>query len=142
MKRLAVAAALVAFATSVAIAGPIEDRQAIMKGVAAATKAGVGLAKGETPFDDAKAKQVMQAYVDAAAKMPALFPAGSETGDDTTASPKIWEDMAGFTAAFEKFGKDATAGLAATDQASFGKAMGDVTKNCASCHAAYRIKKG
>ena len=87
MKRLAAAAALVAVATTLAWAGPIEDRQAVMKGVAGATKTAVGMAKGETPYDDAKAKQVLQVYVDAAAKMPTLFPPGSDKGE-TTASPK------------------------------------------------------
>ena len=142
-KRLATAVAFVAFATTVAFAGPIEDRQAIMKGVAGATKTAVGMAKGETPYDDAKAKQVFQVYVDAAEKMPDLFPAGTEKGNDTTASPKIWDDMSGFKAAFAKFGADSQAAMAAsTDQASFGKALGGVTKHCGSCHESFRVKKG
>jgi cytochrome c556 len=142
-KRLATAAALVAFTTTVAFAGPIEDRQAIMKGVAGATKTAVGMAKGETPYDDAKAKQVFQVYIDAAAKMPTLFPAGTETGADTTASPKIWDDMTTFKAGFAKFGADAEAAMTtAVDQASFGKALGGVTKNCGTCHETFRIKKG
>lgn len=142
MKRLAAAAALVAIATTLAWAGPIEDRQAVMKGVAGATKTAVGMAKGETPYDDAKAKQVLQVYVDAAAKMPTLFPPGSDKGE-TTASPKIWEDMAGFKAGFEKLGADAHAAMTSvTDQASFGKALGTITKNCGTCHETYRIKKG
>jgi cytochrome c556 len=141
-KRLATAASLVALATTVAFAGPVEDRQAIMKGVAAATKTAVGMAKGETPYDDAKAKQVFQVYVNAAAKMPTLFPAGTDKGE-TTASPKIWDDMTTFKAGFAKLGTDAEAAMAASvDQASFGKALGVVTKNCGTCHETFRIKKG
>ena len=28
------------------------------------------------------------------------------------------------------------------DQASFGKALGGITKNCGTCHETFRIKKG
>jgi len=113
-----------------------------MKSVATATKEASAYAKGTTPFDAAKAKALLQVYVDAAAKMPTLFPDDSKTGGDTTAAPKIWEDMAGFKAAFAKFSADATAGMAATDTASFAAAFGKVTGNCQSCHEVYRVKKG
>ena len=142
MKRFVASAVLVvSFGVATAFAGPIEDRQAIMKGVANATKAASAIAKGETPFDAAKAKELLKVYVDAAAKMPALFPEDSKTGGDTSAAPKIWEDMAGFKAGFAKLSADATAAEAATDQASFAKAFGTVAGNCKSCHEAYRIKK-
>ena len=141
MNRLSVIAGLVCLGVSVAWAGPIDDRQAIMKGIAAATKKGAAMAKGEVPFDAAQAKAILQVYIDGAAKMPTLFPEDSKTGGDTSASPKIWEDMAGFKAAFAKFAADAQAGLSASDTASFAKAFGAVTGNCASCHQTYRIKK-
>ena len=146
MKRIAIAAALASFCVSVAYAGPIEDRQALMKGIAAATKSAAGYAKGETPFDAAKVKALLQVYVDGAAKLPTLFPDDSKTGgssnDPTTASPKIWEDMAGFKTTAAKLSADATAAMAATDTASFAKAFGTVTSNCNACHGTYRVKKG
>jgi cytochrome c556 len=145
MKRLVIAAALLAIGASAASAGAIEDRQALMKQIAATTKTAAGYAKGDTPFDAAKVKALLQVYVDDAAKLPTLFPEDSKTGgtDPTTASPKIWEDMAGFKAHAEKLDADAKASLASTgDQASFAKAFGDVTKNCGACHGVYRIKKG
>ncbi|MDQ0392353.1 c-type cytochrome [Labrys monachus] len=144
MKRFAIAAALVSFGVSVAFAGPIEDRQALMKGIAGATKEAAGYAKGTTPFDAAKVKALLQVYVDGAAKLPTLFPEDSKTGgtDPTTASPKIWEDMAGFKAHADKLGADATAAMAATDQASFAKAFGVIASNCNACHGVYRVKKG
>jgi len=141
MKRFVVATVLVAFGATAAFAGAIEDRRALMKdGVAATTKTLTGYAKGETPFDAAKVKELLKVYVDASAKLPTLFPDDSKTGD-TTAAPKIWEDMAGFKAAAAKFGTDATAAEAATDTASFAKAFGVITANCGSCHGTYRIKK-
>src|SRR5580704_3997212 len=117
MKRIAVAFLLAATTASAALAGPVDDRQTLMKGVQAATKDGVGLSRGTVPFDAAKAKAVLQVYIDASAKLPTLFPAGSDTDPKSTAAPKIWTDMAGFKAAAATFGADAKAGLAATDTA-------------------------
>jgi cytochrome c556 len=143
MKRLVIAAAIVTFGVSAAFAGVIEDRQALMKGIAGATKAAAGYAKGTTPFDAAKVKTLLQVYVDGAAKLPSLFPDDSKTGgtDPTTASPKIWENPADFKAHAEKLSADATAAMAATDTASFGKAFGVLASNCNSCHGTYRVKK-
>lgn len=120
---------------------PIAERQQIMKAVGGATREGAAMAKGDVAFDAAKAQAVFKTYADAASKMPALFPDSSKTGGDTTASPKIWEDQAGFKAAFVKFGQDAEAGAKATDLASFRTAFGAATKNCGGCHEVYRIKK-
>jgi cytochrome c556 len=51
--------------------------------------------------------------------------------------------MTTFKAGFAKLGTDAEAAMAASvDQASFGKALGVVTKNCGTCHETFRIKKG
>lgn len=141
MKRFVAAAILVAFGATAAFAGAIEDREALMKGVAGATKTLTGYAKGETPFDAAKVKELLKVYVDASAKLPTLFPDDSKTGGETTAAPKIWEDMAGFKTAAAKLGTDATAAEAATDTASFAKAFGVITANCGSCHGTYRVKK-
>jgi cytochrome c556 len=143
MKRPMAAAVILALTTSFVFADAIEDRQALMKGVAAATKTGAALAKGDAPFDAAKAKEVLQVYVNASEKLPTLVPPDSTSGHDTTASPKIWEDMAGFKAAAAKLGADAKDALAkADDQAGFAAGFGAVTKNCNACHGTYRIKKG
>ena len=116
-----------------------------MKGVAAATKKGAALAKGETPFDAAQATEILQVYIDASAKLPTLVPEDSKTGgvEPTTVSPRIWDDMPGFKAAAAKLGADAKAAQAsAADQASFATGFGEVTKNCNACHGTYRVKKG
>jgi cytochrome c556 len=141
MKRLVAAAIGLALGTTLALAGPIEDRQAIMKGVAAATKTRTGIAKGEIPFDATKSKEIFTVYINASQKFPTLFPEDSKTGGDTTASPAIWEKKAEFEALMQKFGADAQAGLAATDQASFAAAFKTVTGNCGTCHQTFRIKK-
>ena len=88
-----------------------------MKAVGAATREGAAMAKGEAPFDAAKAQAGFKTYGDAAKKMPGLYPDSAKTGGETTAAPKIWEDQAGFKAAFAKFDADAAKGAAGTTHA-------------------------
>jgi cytochrome c556 len=140
MKKIAVAAILLtAFGTCVAFAGPIEDRQDLMKSFG-----GVGgkvrplLASGAT-FDGAAAKAQMQILVDGAARIPGLFPPGSDTGTArSNATPAVWSDSAGFQAAAAKLGTDAQAAMAAPDQASFATAWQTVNGDCGGCHRTYR----
>jgi cytochrome c556 len=121
---------------------PIDARKALMKGNSAQARIGAAMVKGEAPFDLAKAKTIFATYQDAAAKFGNLFPPDSKTGGETAASPKIWEDMAGFRAALAKFGEDAkTAEAAVKDLDTFKEQFGAVGKNCGGCHQTYRIKK-
>ena len=120
---------------------PIAERQQAMKAVGAATREGAAIAKGEVAFDAAKAQAIFKTYADAAKKMPALFPDSSKTGGETTAAPKIWEDQAGFKAAFVKFEADAAAGASVANLDGFRAAFGAATKNCGACHEVYRIKR-
>lgn len=120
---------------------PIAERQQAMKAVGAATREGAAIAKGEVAFDATKAQAVFKTYADAAKKMPTLFPDSSKAGGETTAAPKIWEDQAGFKAAFVKFEADAGAGASVANLDGFRTAFGVATKNCGACHEAYRIKK-
>jgi cytochrome c556 len=138
------AGAIAALSVTVVLAqgDPIAARKALMKENSAQGKIGAGMAKGEAPFDLVKAKKIFTTFEDAAAKMPGLFPANSKTGGDTTAAPKIWEDMDGFKAKFAKFAADAKAAeVSVKDLDSFKAAFGNVTKNCGGCHETYRIKK-
>jgi len=120
----------------------IAERKDIMKGVGAAAKTGAAMARGSAPYDNAKAVEVFTIYANAAEKMPGLFPDDSKTGGETTASPKIWEDMAGFKAAFAKFAESSKAAQSSVkDLDSFKVAFGEAGKQCGSCHEVYRIKK-
>jgi cytochrome c556 len=123
-------------------ADPIKARKALMKANGDQAKIGAAMAKGEAPFDAAKAKAIFVQFQDAAAKMPALFPDNSKTGEDTAALPAVWEKKADFDAKFKKFGEDAKAAEAsATDLDSFKAAFATVGKNCGGCHETYRAKK-
>jgi cytochrome c556 len=143
MIRTALVAACLGLGVTVVLAqpDPIAERRSTMKAVGGATRDGAAIAKGEVAFDAAKAQAIFKTYVDAAAKMPTLYPETSRTGGDTRASPRIWEDKAGFEAAFARFGEDARAGLAASDLAGFRSAFGAVTRNCGACHEAYRARR-
>lgn len=120
----------------------IAERKNIMKGVGQATRTASGMSKGDTPFDLAAAKKVFETYEQAAKRMPALFPDDSKTGGETSAAPKIWEDMAGFKAGFAKMEKEAAdAGAKTTDLESFKVSFAEVSKNCGACHQTYRIQR-
>ena len=139
---LAVAAITIGVSAVVAQSDPIAARKALMKENGAQTKAGGQMAKGEVPYDQAKAQAIFANYVNVASKMPDLFPENSKTGGETTAAPKIWEDTAGFKAAFAKFGGEAKAAQTSVkDLDSFKASFGGLTKNCGSCHETYRVKK-
>ena len=91
---------------------PIAARKAMMKSNGQAAGSLAKMVKGEAPFDLPTAQKAFATFEDAAAKMPALFPDNSKIGGETTAAPKIWEDMADFKARFVKFGNDAKAASA------------------------------
>jgi cytochrome c556 len=135
-------AAIVMAASAVMAQGDvITQRKDLMKGIGGATRTGAAIAKGEAPFDAAKVQEIFKTYAENGQKFGTLLPAGSSAGD-TTASPKIWEDMAGFNAQLAKFVADSNAAATASkDLASFRTAFGDVTKSCGTCHETYRVKK-
>ena len=144
IRSMLVAAALAVGVTAVLAqtSDPIKARKAIMKANGDQAKIGAAMAKGEQPFDLAKAKAIFVQFEDAAAKMPNLFPPGSKTGEDTAALPAIWEKMDDVKARFAKFGQDAKAAEnSVKDLDSFKAAFGAVGKNCGGCHELYRAKK-
>jgi cytochrome c556 len=139
---LAVSAVAIGITAVAAQSDPIAARKALMKGNGDQAKIGGAMAKGEAPFDLAKAKTIFVTFADSAAKAPNLFPENSKTGGETAALPKIWEDMADFKAKFAKFGTDSKeAEGKVTDLDSFKAQFGAVVKNCGGCHELYRVKK-
>lgn len=142
MKKIALAVLAVAtLGTTVAFAGPIEDRQALMKGLAAPMKDAVAVTKAPA-YDAAAAKGAMDKLAASGDKIVALFPKGSETGSGdlkTGAGPTIWSDAAGFKTAAAKFSADAKAAGAAKDAAGFADAFKTVQADCGGCHKTYRV---
>lgn len=145
MQKIVLTVSLLAASIAMAHADPIADRQALMKSNGRAVGSVAKIAQGQEPFDAAKVMAALK-QIDEDAKafdVEKLFPAGSESGGDTEASPKIWEDRAGFTAAVEKWRADAAAAVAANPQdlASFQTQFKAVTANCGTCHQGYRVKR-
>lgn len=143
----AIALGLIVAGSAIAAEDPISTRKATMQNVLAATQVGGAMLKGKMEYSPATGQLVLRVMNAAALGMPNHFPVGSETGMETTASPKIWEDMAGFTTAMAKFAGDTAAGFVKIeemeffDKAEFGAAFGKATENCGACHKVYRIKK-
>jgi len=129
---------------SAAHADAIADRKAKMKEVGKNFGIIGKMVKGETDFNGEAALAAYVAIGEAGTRFGELFPEGSETGGETTASPKIWEDRAGFGAKGKQFGADLGAAIEAGvpgDLAALKVTFGSVAKNCKACHTDYRIKK-
>lgn len=145
MRKLILAISMLAFAGSVALADPIQDRQALMKERGKIAGGLSKVVKGEEPFDAAVVMTALQALQANAEKFDAeaLFPAGSDTGGDTTAAPTIWQDMAGFKAAGDKYLADVKAAVAAApaDVDALTAQFNTIGRDCGTCHQTYRIKK-
>lgn len=145
MRKLIFAISVLALGVSASSADPLEDREALMKANGKAMGALSAYVKGEKPYDAADVLAQLTKLSEDAQKTAdaALWPAGSNTGE-STASPKIWEDAAGFQAALEKFKTDTASAVAAApaDVDALKVQMGVVGSNCASCHEAFRVKKG
>jgi cytochrome c556 len=147
MKRVLFAGTALAVLTASAVAwaamDPIATRQAVMKNNGAAIGTLAKMAKGEAPFDAAAANLAVRVIFNGAVGFSDLFPAGTETGGETKASPKIWEDMAGFKAKDAEL-VDAAATVMATpitDVDGVKAALGTLGKACQGCHETYRVKK-
>lgn len=145
MKKIVFAVAALALATTAAFADVIADRQAVMKENAKQVGTLVKMVKGEAPFDAAAVVAALTALNDNVQKIDvaASFPAGSDQGD-TTASPKIWEDLAGFQAQVDKFKAVTAAAVAnpAADIDALKAQVGTIGQTCGTCHEAFRVKKG
>ncbi|MGJ7043597.1 c-type cytochrome [Shinella sp. BE166] len=144
-RTLAAAAVLAAIGAGAVIAAdePQVVRQGMMKSVGGAMGALAGIAKGEKPYDAEIVKASLTTISEVGKAFPDQFPAGSETGHETEASPKIWEAMDDFKAKAAKLGADADTVLASmpADQAGVGAALGTLGPNCGGCHEVYRLKK-
>jgi cytochrome c556 len=142
MRLLAFAASAAMLIVTAASADPIEDRKNIMKERAAQMRVLGPIAQGQQPFDAAAVMAALETLnANAmATDVDALWPAGTETGD-TKSAPKIWEDMAGFKAAMDKYKADVAAAVEANPQdlASFQAVFGPLAANCGSCHETYRL---
>jgi cytochrome c556 len=126
--------------TAFAVDDPIATRKKLMQANGGAVGAMQAMIKGEIPFSAAVAQSAYRTFNAVAYSIGDFFPAGSDQGD-THASPKIWEDMAGFEAALVKF-QEASDAARQTDPKSvedLQAAMGMIGPSCGGCHETYRL---
>jgi len=146
MKRSFASIALLAFAATAVFAGPVEDREALMKERGATMGALAKFAKGETTYDAAAVLEQLNKLDANGKKMDIdVLWAASETGNTAgspSSAPKIWEDMAGFKAEEAKFETAVAAAVAAApaDAAALGPLLGPIGASCGACHEAYRAR--
>jgi cytochrome c556 len=144
MMRAAFVIIAIAFGVTAVAAqsDPIAARQALMKTNGRQAKLGSDMIRDKVQFDLGNAKAIFSSFIDAANKMPNLFPENSKTGGDTSASPEIWQHLDDVRARFAKFAADSKAAQDATkDLDSFRVGFRNVAQNCDGCHEHYRVKK-
>lgn len=143
--RPVILAAALALPSVAAAADPIATRQALMDSLAGAVGLAAGVQKGEIAYAPAVGKAALTAAAATALAVGDFFPEGSDTGE-TKASPRIWEDRAGFEADLAKFQEAAAAGVAGAgkdgpaDAAAFVELMKPVMGTCKTCHESFRLK--
>lgn len=147
MKKFVLLAASVSVATcTLAYAGGHVDaitmRKNGMQGVGLAMGKLVAMAKGEAPADAKKAAGALKSMNYVANTFGDFFPEGSDSGD-TTASPKIWEDMAGFKEKLDEFEGDTSLAINETldSQEAIQQVVMTLGESCKGCHETYRVKK-
>jgi cytochrome c556 len=143
MKRIVAAILLLACGSAAvwADSDAIAQRRDLMKANGKAVKPLVDMLKG-APFDLTVVQTSLKTFMNAAEKMPKLFPDDSKTGGETHALPAIWENKADFEARFAKLGTDSSTALKnIKDEASFKADIKPVLDNCGACHEHYKAKQ-
>ena len=147
MRRLPILIGALALATTAFAADdPIATRQALMDNNGAAAGLAGGVLKDEVAYSPVVGKAVIEAFSATAHAVGSFFPEGSADPARSNASPKIWEDAAGFQAALGKFGTDVATAREASgkdgpaDKAAFAAAVQPVLGNCKACHEVYRLE--
>jgi predicted CxxxxCH...CXXCH cytochrome family protein len=122
--------------------GVVKDRMDLMDGQKEDMKLIGDMAKGNTPFDAAKAAEAARHISVTSKQIPELFPEGSG-GGKSDALPSIWEDFDRFTKSAEDLDRAAADLATALDANSpdWKGAFQKVSDGCKACHQDFRAKK-
>jgi cytochrome c556 len=143
---LVVGTLLLGIGVVVAQQDQVKQTQAVMKGNGKNAGALTAMVKGEKPYDQAAVDAALAQFEDTVKKFPTLFPdsiKGMKPDGDYFASPKVWEDKAGFNehvASFAKAVADAKGKI--TDLDSLKAVLPTIGKQCGGCHETFRVKNG
>ncbi len=143
LKITAVVAVLAMASVALAADDPIIERQKAMKSVGKAAKPVGQMLRGIAEFDADVLRASLETFHEKSMIYGDLFPAGSETGNDTEAAPAIWEDREGFDEALGNWRTAVQAALDANPQTldEAKPVVGPVFNTCKGCHDDYRIEK-
>lgn len=126
---------------------PVAARQALMRNNGAAAAISAGMMRGEIDYNPIVGRAAIAAFAATAATYGDFFPQDSAGAANTFASPRIWEDMAGFLAELGTFQAAAAAAAVASgrdgppDTAAFTAAVQPVLATCRTCHENFRIER-
>ncbi|MGO8908944.1 MAG: c-type cytochrome [Bradyrhizobium sp.] len=124
----------------------VKRTQDMMKGNGKNAGALAAMVKGEKPYDQAAVNAALAQFEDTIKKFPTLFPdstKGLKPEGDYFASPKVWEDRAGFDEHIKSFAKSvADAKGKITDLDALKATLPVIGKQCGGCHETYRVKNG
>jgi cytochrome c556 len=122
----------------------VKSTQTVMKSNGKSAGALAAMIKGEKPYDQTTVDTSLAQLDETAKKLPTLFPVsikGLKAEGDYSASPKIWEDKAGFDAHIASFAKVVTEAKGKIkDLDSLKATWPAVGKECGGCHETYRVK--
>ena len=144
LRTVVIAGALLIGVGAVMAQDAVKDAQAVMKANGKNAGALAGMVKGEKPYDQAAVDAAFAQFAETAKKLPTLFPAsmkGMKLEGDYDASPKVWDDKAGFdehVASFAKTVDEAKGKIKDLD--TLKATLPTIGKQCAGCHETYRIK--
>ena len=139
VRRLFPCLTILAFSVACTSNKDASDREDLMEGVRDAAKPVGAMLKGEKEFDADTLQESLAVFAEAADKLGGLVPEGSSGGE---ASPAIWDDPDGFSAAIKEWQDTIAAAIDAAPQTldAAGPVMKSVMGNCKSCHEDYRIE--
>ena len=123
--------------------GIVKERMDVMKSIGAAMKTIGKTIRGDTPFVGQEIEKAAAGIARHGARISQLFPAGSHDRV-SEASPRIWQDFAGFHASAEKMvatAREVEAAGRSNDLTAVKTGFRALGKTCGSCHKQYRIKK-
>ena len=122
----------------------VKETQTVMKGNGKNAGALSAMVKGEKPYDQATVDAAIAQFEDTVKKFPTLFPdsiKGLKPEGDYSASPKVWEDRAGFEEHIASFSKAVTEAKGKiTDLDTLKATLPTIGKQCGGCHETYRLK--
>lgn len=122
--------------------GVVKERMDLMDKQKDAMKVLGGMAKGQTPFDAAKATAAAKEIEATSAEILQLFPEGSG-GHPSEAKPEVWSQWDKFTTDTEKLATAAAAleEAVSSESPEWKAKFKDVIDACKTCHKTFRAEK-